>query len=330
MRAQIRFDEWQLASDLKRRPRGGGHPAARRRSPVTATAFTLVELLVVIAIIAILAALLLPALSGAKQRAQSIVCMNNLKQLELCVNLYVMDNNDFFVPNDSVAEQSTFGTAVSVLKGLSWCLDGIDGQGAMTQSSPSNIVNGLLFQYNTSIAIYHCPSDQSRLETPGGQPLPQLRWRSYNMSQSVNGYPDYVPPNPPPGFMQYWTNLPTWKKMTQIRAAGQASPGPSGLFVFIDENENTIYDGQFGNVCNPPLPNYWPNQWWDMPSNRHSQGANLSFADGHVAHWKWRAPMICDSFPQDPSTDMADFRRVQSAMKQPLVLPNGTITYSWY
>jgi prepilin-type processing-associated H-X9-DG protein len=65
------------------------------------------------------------------------------------------------------------------------------------------------------------------------------------------------------------------------------------------------------------MVDYVPDQWWDMPANRHSRGANLSFADGHVEHWKWRVPMICDSFPEDVTPDvMPDYQRVQNAMKQ--------------
>jgi prepilin-type N-terminal cleavage/methylation domain-containing protein/prepilin-type processing-associated H-X9-DG protein len=308
------------------------HNATSMKTPRReADGFTLIELLVVVAVISILAALLLPALSQARQRAYTIECLGNLKQLELCVHLYVTDNNDYLVPNNSVASLSSLATTASTeTKGVSWCLDGIDGQGADTQLNPSNIVNGLLFRYNSSVAIYHCPADKATLETPDGQLLPQLRWRSYNLSQSINGYPNYVPPGVPGDFMDYWTNLPSWKKLAQIHNAGQASPNPSGLFVFIDENEDTIFDGQFGNVCNPPLPYYSPGQWWDMPANRHNQGANLSFADGHAERWKWQVPMICYGFPQDASANLKDFSRIQNAMKQPLVLADGTVLYCWY
>jgi prepilin-type processing-associated H-X9-DG protein len=211
-----------------------------------------------------------------------------------------------------VAFIGSLGTTASAdTKGISWCLDGINGPAA-TQINPSNIVNGLLFQYNTSVAIYHCPADQSTLETPAGQPLPQLRWRSYNMSQSINGYPNYVPAGLSGGDLTLWSAIPAWSKFTLIR-----HPIPNELFVFIDENEATIYDGQFGNPLNPPLPYSAPDTWWDMPANRHNQGACLSFADGHVERWQWRAPMICDVYSQDVTPgQMPDYQRIENAMKQ--------------
>ena len=258
-------------------------------------AFTLIELLVVIVVIAILAALLMPALSKAKQRAQSIACQNNLKQLQLCHHLYMVDNNDYFVPNNSVAIINSSGSDIT---GQSWLPD-ID---ATSEYDPSNIVNGLLFQYNNSLGIYHCPGDFSTLKTPAGQPMAQLRWRSYNMSQSINGYPEGDP--------QYYPLIPAWTKFTEVR-----HPIPSELFVLIDENANTMEDAEFGN---PPIGGVFiPNVWWDMPSDRHNQGANLSFVDGHVDHWKWKTPKTFINWLQSiPSAEMPDYRRVQNAMKQ--------------
>jgi prepilin-type processing-associated H-X9-DG protein len=255
-------------------------------------------LLVVIAIIGILASLLLPALVRAKDRARTLSCLANLKQLDLCFHLYVLDNSDFFVPNNSVAVSSD-GSDSTLTNGLSWLPD----QNADTELDPSNIVKGVLYTYNTSLPVYHCPADLSTLQTPAGQPLPQLRWRSYNMSQSINGFPGGDPYN-------QW--LPSWEKYTQV-----VQPPPSSLFVLIDENAGTIQDAEFGN---PPAgsPVWEQNIWWDMPSDRHGQGANLCFADGHVEHWKWVVPKTYyGDFGQPvPPAEMPDFQRVQGAMKQ--------------
>ena len=262
--------------------------------------FTLIELLVVIAILGILAALLLPVLSRAKDRALTASCLNNLRQLELCCQLYCDEFDDKLPPNNSIVNVSSSGAGSPLSQGVSWCPD----TNARTELAPSNIVNGVLFQYNRSLGIYHCPADKSTLENPAGQKLGQLRWRSYNMSQSVDGYPEYLYQ-----YFPYWSfnAWPLWKFRSSIAL-------PAGSFVFIDELEDTILDAEFGN---PPVGSWNDGFWWDQPANRHNQGANLSFADGHVEHWKWKVPKIFHSWVQQVSPDeWPDYARIQNAMKQ--------------
>jgi prepilin-type N-terminal cleavage/methylation domain-containing protein/prepilin-type processing-associated H-X9-DG protein len=245
------------------------HPTGRCEKPrfrSHSSAFTLIELLVVIAIIAILAAMLLPVLSRSKVTAQSIACINNLNQLELCFHLYVGDNEDFMPPNNFVYDIISDQPLDS---GPSWCTNL-----AIFDTNSIGISNALLFQYNTSFGIYHCPADQSSVQTHGGVMLNQTRLRSYNMSQSVNGmlYDDRIS-----------SSIPHYKKYTEIK-----NPTPTGLIVFLDVHEDEIMDDEFGI---PVAPDWWSvGYWWDIPGNRHNQGCNLSFADGHVEHWKWKVP----------------------------------------
>jgi prepilin-type N-terminal cleavage/methylation domain-containing protein/prepilin-type processing-associated H-X9-DG protein len=273
------------------------HAAERRKA-----AFTLMELLVAVAVMAILAALLLPALSRARESARNVNCLSNLKQLQLCWQMYADDYAGVFVPNDWIATEGSGATNAQDFAQTSWC----DGDARM-DAAPSNIQKGLLFPYNTSTAIYHCPSDLSTIQDTNGNPLPQLRTRSYNMSQSVNGYP----------FLSNSDNGYLVDVLQPCFASFDAitNPPPCQLFVFIDENEVTLLDDQFGY----PSPG-WGTEWWDMPSNRHSQGANLSFTDGHVEHWRWQAPMI-PAYPAGyvqpvPPEQMPDFTRVGNAMRQ--------------
>jgi len=273
--------------------------AGYRPRQIFAGAFTLVELLVVIAIIAILAALLLPAFSQAKQKALSINCLSNLKQLQLCFHLYGSDNADFMPPNSFVydlsSQQPFPGNA-----GPSWCTNV-----APYQADPSGITTGLLYQYNSSTGIYRCPADQSTIETPVGAKLSQPRLRSYNLSQSINGL-SYDG--------QIAADIPHYSKFTEIR-----KPTPVDLLVFIDMNQDEIMDTQFGI---PVAVDDWYayGNWWDVPANRHNQGGNFSFADGHVEHWKWKAPMLV-TVPrgaQQPVADSQwnDYNRMQSGFRQ--------------
>jgi len=249
--------------------------------------FTLVELLVVIAIIAILAAILLPTLSKSKSQTQSIACLNNLRQLSIAWHLYAGDFNDLMVPNNNIAGKAP---------GTSWC----QGTGIL-ETNTTVIESGLLFRYNRSTDLYRCPADASTVVSLSGTRLSQLRNRSYNLSQSVNGDPTV------------WlaTHIPNFKKVSEVNG-----PNPSQCLVFIDENEDTMLDAHFGM----PTANYGnTNQWWDMPSNRHGQGANLSFADGHAEHWRWTVPKIPESNPMPVTTaDRPDYDRVRAIIRQKL------------
>jgi len=258
--------------------------------------FTLIELLVVIAIIAILAAMLLPALSRAKQRALGIGCINNLKQLAVCAQLYSVDHQDVMPPNNSVAN---INTGEFLASGGSWCTNN-----ARYDIDPVGIRNGLLFPYNTSTEIYRCPADQSRVETPAGEKLTARRLRSYNLSQSINGWPEFDP------FLS-WLH-PSFKKFAEIR-----KPSTSQAFVFLEVHEDGIFDALFGI----PTEAFWgdPRTWWDIPANRHSQGASFSFADGHAERWKWRVPkgVIVKFEPQPvPDEELPDYRRMQAGFRQ--------------
>lgn len=277
-----------LRAPPSRPPRGGVAGAV----PRWCRAFTLIELLVVIAIIGILTSLLLPALSRAKSQAQIIGCLNNLRQLQVCWHNYALDYHDSLVPNNSVMGITTNGSSGSISVGVSWCL---------ADPTEINVQNGMLFEYNRSLGIYRCPADRSTLTDPSGADGGTPRARSYNMSQSVNGYPEYN--------WFVFNYIPFFKKYTAIK-----SPNLSNCLVFIDENEYTLLDSQFGM----PTDSYNGSQtWWDMPSNRHNQGGNLAFADGHAVRWKWVVPKRYTTWIQSvPPEEMPDWLRIKASVKQ--------------
>ena len=125
------------------------------------------------------------------------------------------------------------------------------------------------------------------------------------MSQSVNGLP-FKSGNP------VIDGMPHYAKTTQIR-----NPSPVNLFVFIDVHEDSIYDALFGT----PTLELWGDRrtWWDIPANRHNQGCNFSFADGHAERWKWQTPRQVKVFlaEQFVTTDaVPDYRRFQAGCQQ--------------
>lgn len=258
------------------------------RQKVAAAGFTLVELLVVIAVIAILAALLLPALSQAKVRAKTVYCLNNVKQLELSCHIYSGDFNDFLPQNQVggyVDQSGGTGDPSTVTNSLSWC----PGIAPENDSVQSTVMAGNIYLYNKSPAIYHCPADLSTVDNEPTVP----RTRSFCMEISLNC--DQA--------------SSTYHKFTEI-----IQPPPADLFVFIDTQEEDIWDATYGIFA---LDSPWTDYWLDLAADRHSQGANLSFADGHVEHWHWQAPKIYQGpwWPAYSDADLQDLHRLEQHVK---------------
>ena len=216
-----------------------------------ARGFTLIELLVVIAIIAILASLLLPALARAKSKGQGINCLGNLRQLQVGWQLYTMDNDDRLPPQNPGSDLVTGHFAGQP---GSWVLGN-----AQEDLTSSNIEHGVLFTHNSSVAIYHCPSDKSTVARHKGI----LRSRSYSLNW-------YLGVNPIAIFDERLKH-----RFSQIVS-------PSEVYTFIDEDDRTIDDGTFMHIKSHSL------DWVDLPAVRHGQASNLAFADGHAESHKWR------------------------------------------
>jgi prepilin-type N-terminal cleavage/methylation domain-containing protein/prepilin-type processing-associated H-X9-DG protein len=280
--------------------------------PTALRAFTLIELLAVMAIIAILAAILLPALSGARERSRGVFCLNNTRQLNLAWQLYA-DDHDGTLPYNLVMTETAGHTNINWVNNvMTWDLNSDNTNVAtITEASLGPYVVGVT-------AIYHCPSDRvlSGVQVAAGW---SQRVRSYSMnamignagSASVNGYNVNNP-----GYRQFF-------KMEQI-------PSPTEIFVFLDEHPDSIDDGYFIDKDTSQAGYYSmsgviASEWTDLPASYHNGSAAFSFADGHAALHRWlKSTTILPSVPnaanlpiQIPSTPVGantDFEWVMAHM----------------
>ena len=247
--------------------------------------FTLIELLVVIAIIAILAALLLPALSKAKQKAQGIQCVSNLKQLSVAWIMYTGDSNNKLAPNGDEAAQPTSPKDPTLeTSNLQWCPGEMEPGGL--DNGPTNtalIMAGCIYPYTKQVGIYRCPADISTALIYG-QNLPRVRSMSMNC----------------------WLNpINIWVGSADGRAFRKDSDlgvlGAANIWLMMDENPYSINDAYMAEYP-PPLPTGGGGdlEWADYPATYHNKANGMAFCDGHAQIRKWTDPAVLNQRVENP------------------------------
>jgi len=242
-------------------------------------AFTLIELLVVIAVLGILAAILLPALSRAKAKANGITCLNHTRQLTLAWRLYADANEDRCVNNHG-ADQTRKERNTWANQNLSWGADP-DNTNAVL------LTQALLGEYaGKSVKAFKCPADRALADNG-----PRLR--SYSLNLMV-GDPGALLDEFNRDFRQFF-------KTADIR-------NPASTFLFLDEHPDTLNDGFF-------MLRLGRYEWANLPASFHNGGANFSFADGHTELHRWSVTgpngtvrpgvrgAVAGDFPAEPRTD---------------------------
>jgi prepilin-type N-terminal cleavage/methylation domain-containing protein len=240
-------------------------------------AFTLIELLVVIAIIAILAALLLPALTAGKQKAQGLYCLSNHRQLALAWHMYSDDNKDKLL----YASEYPWDPASYAGAWVTGTLD-FDPANPINWDPSLSIEKSPMWPYcNQNLRIWKCPADKSYVIV-NGENKPRVRSMSMNVylggwGGTYGNWDIYLGP--------VYSAFRLYMKQSEL-----SPPGPANVFVFLDMRADSIDMGNFATDMDGWFGQPDRYGFFDLPGFYHHFACGFSFADGHSEIRHWRDP----------------------------------------